>query len=75
MITDLANSYRLANFVNIAAVSALPPWVLLYTQLISFESNQFYSATHISSRPKKLIEARFEYVCDFGEARLFRKRK
>jgi len=61
--------------VNIAAVSALPPWVMLYTQLISFESNQFYSATHISSRPPKLIEARFEYLCDFDRDKLFRKRK
>jgi hypothetical protein len=61
--------------VSIAVASALPPWVMLYTQLISFESNQFYSATHISSRPPKLIEAGFEYVCDFEGDKLFRKRK
>jgi len=49
---------------------------LLYTQLISFESDEFHSATAKTVKEaQKLIEAGFEYVCEFDGVRLFRKRK
>jgi len=49
---------------------------LLYTQLISFESDEFHSATAKTvQEAQKLIEAGFEYVCEFDEIRVFRKRK
>lgn len=49
---------------------------LLYTQLISFESDQFHSATAKTVQDaQKLIESGFEYVCEFNEVKLFRKRK
>lgn len=49
---------------------------LLYTQLINFESDEFHSATAKTVvEAQKLVEAGFEYVCDFGELKLFRKRK
>jgi integrase len=49
---------------------------LLYMQLINFESDEFHSATAKTIQDaQKLVEAGFEYVCDFGEAKLFRKRK
>ena len=49
---------------------------LLYTQLVNFESDQFHSAVAKSiEEAQKLVEAGFEYVCDFNEVKLFRKRK
>jgi hypothetical protein len=49
---------------------------LLYTQLISFESDQFHSATAKTILDaQKLIEAGFEYVCEFNETKIFKKRK
>jgi len=49
---------------------------LLYTQLISFESDEFHSATAKTvQEAQKLIEAGFEYVCEFDEVKVFRKRK
>jgi integrase len=49
---------------------------LLYTQLISFENDDFHSATAKTVQDaQKLVEAGFEYVCDFGDTKLFRKRK
>ena len=49
---------------------------LLYTQLINFESDEFHSATAKTVQDaQKLIEAGFEYVCEFDEIRVFRKRK
>jgi integrase len=49
---------------------------LLYTQLISFESDQFHSATAKTVLDaQKLIEAGFEYVCEFNETKIFKKRK
>jgi integrase len=49
---------------------------MLYTQLISFKDDDF-SATvaHSEEEACKLIEAGFEYVCDFGQNKIFRKRK
>jgi hypothetical protein len=49
---------------------------LLYTQLISFQNDEFFSATAKTVLDaQKLVEAGFEYVCDFSEVKLFRKRK
>jgi len=49
---------------------------LLYTQLVNFETDDYHSATAKSvEEAQKLVEAGFEYVCDFDETRLFRKRK
>ena len=48
----------------------------LYTQLISFESNEFHSAPAATVQDaQKLVEVGFEYVCDFNDTKLFRKRK
>ncbi len=49
---------------------------MLYTQLISFRNDEF-SATvaHSEEETCKLIEEGFEYVCDFGANKIFRKRK
>lgn len=49
---------------------------LLYTQLVSFESDDFHCATAKSvDEAGKLIEAGFEYVCHHNDIMLFRKRK
>ncbi len=49
---------------------------LIYTQLIDFEDDDFNSATAKSViEAQKLVEAGFEYVCDFNNVKLFRKRK
>ncbi len=49
---------------------------LLYTQLITFKNDDFHSATAKTVEDaQKLVEAGFEYVCDFGEVKLFRRRK
>ncbi len=49
---------------------------LLYTQLISFQNDEFFSAT---AKPvqdaQKLIEAGFDYVCEYNEIKIFKKRK
>jgi len=49
---------------------------LLYTQLIDFETEEYHSATAKTvEEAQKLVEAGFEYVCSFEDAKLFRKRK
>jgi integrase/predicted RNA-binding Zn-ribbon protein involved in translation (DUF1610 family) len=49
---------------------------LLYTQLISFESDEYHSATAKTVQDaQKLIEAGFDYVCEFNEVKIFKKRK
>ena len=49
---------------------------LLYTQLISFQNDEFHSATAKTVQDaQKLVEAGFEYVCVFDEVKLFRKQK
>ncbi len=49
---------------------------LLYTQLISFQNDDFFSATAKTVQDaQKLIEAGFEYVCEFNETKIFKKRK
>jgi len=49
---------------------------LMYTQLVNFESDEYHSATAKTvEEAQKLVETGFEYVCDFEQAKLFRKRK
>ncbi len=49
---------------------------LTYTQLVNFEGDEFHSATAESvEEASHLVEAGFEYVCDFNHIKLFRKRK
>jgi integrase len=49
---------------------------LLYTQLVQFESDEYYSATAENlNDAKKLIEGGFEYVCTYQDTMLFKKRK
>jgi hypothetical protein len=49
---------------------------MLYTQLISFKDGDFtVTVAHSEEEACKLIEAGFEYVCYFGQSKLFRKRK
>jgi hypothetical protein len=48
----------------------------LYIQLISFENDEYYSATAKTVQDtQKLIEAGFEYVSEFGGVKIFRRRK
>ena len=49
---------------------------LVYTQPINFEDDDFNSATAKNvEEAQKLVESGFEYVCDFDNIKLFRKRK
>jgi len=49
---------------------------LVYTQLISFESDEFHSAVAKTvDEARKLLEDGFEYVCQKDDIMLFRKRK
>jgi len=49
---------------------------LIYTQLVNFESDEYHSAVaHNIDEARKLVEAGFEYVCEFNGSKLFRKRK
>ena len=49
---------------------------MLYTQLISFKDNEFTAnVAHSEEEACKLVEAGFEYVCDFDRNKIFRKRK
>jgi integrase len=47
-----------------------------YVQLVTFESDDYTSANaRTIQEAQKLVEAGFEYVCDFDGDKLFRKRK
>jgi len=49
---------------------------LIYTQLVEFEGDDYCSAVATTvDEAKKLIESGFEYVCDYENVMLFRKRK
>lgn len=49
---------------------------LIYTQLISFESDEYHSAVaNVVEEVRKLLEEGFEYVCQKDDIMLFRKRK
>jgi len=49
---------------------------MIYTQLISFESDQFHVRTAKTLKEVcKLVEAGFEYVAEMDNCKIFRKRK
>jgi integrase len=49
---------------------------LIYTQLVNFPNDEYYSATaNTIDEAKQLIESGFEYVTEFNGVKLFRKRK
>ena len=49
---------------------------LKYTQLINFKSDEYScKVARTVEEATVLVEAGFEHVCDFEEAKLFRKRK
>jgi hypothetical protein len=49
---------------------------LIYTQLVSFESDDYHSAVaNTVEEARKLLEQGFEYVCQKDDIMLFRKRK
>jgi integrase len=49
---------------------------LVYTQLISFETDEYHSAiARTVEEARKLLEQSFEYVCQKEDIMLFRKRK
>jgi len=49
---------------------------LIYTQLVNFESDEYYSATAKTIREAaQLVEAGLEFVCTIDNIQLFRKRK
>jgi len=48
---------------------------LVYTQLIDFESDEYTCrVTRTEQEIRGLVEAGFEYVTDYGDAKIFRKR-
>jgi len=50
--------------------------ILIYTQLISYESDEYHSAVAKSvDEARKLVEEGFDYVCQKDDLMLFRKRK
>jgi hypothetical protein len=49
---------------------------MLYTQLIGFKDDDFTArVAHSEEEACKLIESGFEFVCDLGQNKIFRKRK
>ena len=49
---------------------------LLYTQLVTFKDDDFTARiAHSEKEACELIEAGFDFVCEFNENKLFRKRK
>jgi integrase len=49
---------------------------LIYTQLVEFKDDDYVArVAHSEEEACQLIESGFEFVCDFGSNRIFRKRK
>ncbi|MGE5532899.1 MAG: hypothetical protein ACM3UN_00970 [Bacillota bacterium] len=49
---------------------------LMYTQLVDFKEDDFIARiAHSEEEACQLIEAGFDYVCEFGANRIFKKRK
>jgi hypothetical protein len=49
---------------------------MLYTQLISFNDDEFTaSVAHSEEEACELIESGFDFVCDYNGNKIFRKRK
>ena len=49
---------------------------MMYTQLVNFRDDDFAAAVaHSEEEACKLVEAGFEFVCDFNGNKIFKKRK
>ena len=49
---------------------------MMYTQLVDFQEDDYVARiNHSETETCRLIEAGFEFVCDFGANKVFRKRK
>jgi integrase len=49
---------------------------MMYTQLVDFKEDDYVARiAHSEEETCQLIEAGFEFVCDFGSNKVFRKRK
>jgi integrase/recombinase XerD len=49
---------------------------LLYTQLVTFKEDEFTArVAHSEKEACQLVESGFDFVCNFGDNKLFRKRK
>jgi len=49
---------------------------LIYTQLVNFKDDDYTAkVAHSEQEVCQLIEAGFEYVCDYSGNKIFRKRK
>jgi hypothetical protein len=49
---------------------------LIYTRLIDFKEDDYIAIiAHSEQEVCQLIESGFEYVCDFQENKIFKKRK
>jgi hypothetical protein len=49
---------------------------MIYTQLMNFESNEYYSAVAKNiDEARKLMEPGFTFVCDMEGVKIFSKRK
>ncbi|HTY74029.1 MAG TPA: hypothetical protein VMD05_00505 [Candidatus Nanoarchaeia archaeon] len=48
----------------------------MYAQLVEFKDEDYVAKiVHSEEKTCQLIEAGFEFVCDFGSNKVFRKRK
>ena len=49
---------------------------LIYTHLVNFKNDDYIAkVAHSEKEACELIEAGFDFVCEFNENKLFRKRK
>jgi len=49
---------------------------LIYTHLVNFKEDEYIAkVAHTEDEICKLVEAGFEYVCDYNGNKIFRKRK
>jgi hypothetical protein len=49
---------------------------MMFTQLVDFQEDDCVARiAHYENETCQLIEAGFEFVCDFGANKVFRKRK
>jgi len=49
---------------------------LVYTQLVDFKDDEYVARVASSEKEVcQLVEAGFEYVCDYSGSKIFRKRK
>jgi hypothetical protein len=62
--------------MNANMINMIQPNTLIYTQLVDFKEEEYVcKVAKTVEEACKLIEAGFEYVCNFDDVKLFRKRK